>query len=183
MDIEYNALWPTQVWVVKLDWSEHKLNELAEQLIELDGYSTDAYDPHANLLEGDYPLLKELKSDWIRATNDCLTQAKETKRVNFIMRSWCNYMQPFNWSPPHIHGSNLSSALTVKAKPGSGKFIISNSHPSELLSHDLGKRSFMWERECIAGELIIFSGHVQHQVTTNLSDDVRISAAANIRLD
>lgn len=183
MHIDYHALWPTQVWVVNLQYSEEKLSKLANLLIELDGVKTDTFDAHANLLDGDYGLIKELKSDWVTATNDCLAAAGETNRVKFVQRSWANYMQPYNWSPPHIHGSNMSSAFTVCAKPGSGKFIVSNSHPSELLSHDLGKRSYMWERECIPGELILFSGHVQHQVTTNLSGELRISVAANIRLD
>lgn len=183
MDIQYNELWPTQIWVVKLPFSDEKLNDLSQLLIELDGYSTTSWDPHATLLDGDYPLLKELKSAWATAVDQCLVEAKEKRKFSFFVRSWANYMQPYNWSPPHIHGSILSSALTISAAPASGTFIVGNSHPSELLTHDLGKRSFMWERECIPGELIVFSGHVMHQVTPNLSDQVRISCAANIRID
>lgn len=92
--------------------------------------------------------------------------AVETLKVGF----WFNAMGPGQRTAPHHHDENdelLSAVYYIRVPKNSGDLILYNADNSIRIRPQEGK-------------LVLFAPAVLHEVTTNLSPELRLSVAMNI---
>lgn len=92
--------------------------------------------------------------------------AEETLKVGF----WFNAMGPGQRTAPHHHDENdelLSAVYYIRVPENSGDLILHIADNSIRISPQEGK-------------LVLFAPAVVHEVTTNLSPELRLSVAMNI---
>lgn len=95
-----------------------------------------------------------------------LGYAVERLKVGF----WFNAMGPGQRTAPHHHDENdelLSAVYYIRVPENSGDLIL----------HDADKSIRVRPQE---GKLVLFAPAVVHEVTTNLSSEMRLSVAMNI---
>ena len=92
--------------------------------------------------------------------------AVEALKVGF----WFNAMEPGQRTAPHHHDENdelLSAVYYIRVPENSGDLILHNAGNSIRIRPQEGK-------------LVMFAPAVLHEVTTNLSSELRLSVAMNI---
>jgi len=92
---------------------------------------------------------------------------------------WINVNPPGGYNHNHVHpGSLLSGVFWVKVPDDSGHLIMHNS--MEMNNWCLGPNNFIFGP--MEGTMVLFPSYIPHNVTTNKSDDVRISLSFNLNL-
>lgn len=99
--------------------------------------------------------------------------------------SWLNLSHPGTYQEYHMHTkSHFSAVYYVKVPENSGN-IIFQSHESftDMFPLNVNHNNFENSKTFIyppkEGDLIIFRSNLQHMVSTNKSDDIRVSLSSN----
>ena len=125
---------------------------------------------------------------------DCVTSLPPLKKnTNIYIRAWVNINNPGSYNVQHNHpGCDLSGVLWIKCPKESGNIVFYS--PSlfetfqeiESYTQDF-KDSYNYHHNYwfppIEGRMIMFPSHLQHEVKKNLSNEDRISASFNIKLE
>lgn len=147
-----------------------------------------SYHNHHDTL-GDLNLI-ELKHEILQCASDYTKQmGKDSGPESFKVDSWINFFHPEQCEHQHNHYGNYLSIVyyvTGPKKSGTYKFFdctpqrviwkgeyLKNSQPSIHTINDGG-----YEPE--PGKMIIFPSWLEHSVTGNQSNDIRISIANNV---
>lgn len=116
--------------------------------------------------EVDIPTITSLLAFVKQQAGHSLGLAVETLKIGF----WFNAMGPGQRTAPHHHDENdelLSAVYYIRVPENSGDLILGNAANSINIRPQEGK-------------LVLFAPSVLHEVTTNLSSELRLSVAMNI---
>lgn len=102
---------------------------------------------------------------------DCIVSIADTLGMELINRIWAQVHRPFESCNLHDHlgGPDLGFVFYVRVPQGAGKlyFDFGNAGVATLMP--------------IENMLVIFPSYLKHGVTKNLSSDLRISIAGDLR--
>ena len=118
------------------------------------------------IAETDIPGITSLLTHVKLQAGRSLGQAVETLKIGF----WFNAMGPGQLTAPHHHDENdelLSAVYYIRVPENSGDLIL----------HDAGNSISIRPQE---GKLVLFAPNLLHEVTANLSPELRLSVAMNI---
>ena len=124
---------------------------------------------------------------------NCLSQFPYIKiSVKLLLHGWININKPGDYNVMHSHPTNdLSGVIWLKAPKDSGRIVFVSPFNfksyREMSSYtDDFKKSFNIDESYyfnpIAGRILVFPSHLQHEVLENKSNEDRISVSFNIRL-
>jgi uncharacterized protein (TIGR02466 family) len=103
-----------------------------------------------------------------------------------VATAWVNFNGKGDYNTKHIHGNSLFSGVYyIKVPENAGQIKVHDPNPVRGCFHapyrEFGPHNcFSHEVEPEEGRLVIFPGYVPHEVTPNMSDEVRCSIAFNI---
>ena len=112
--------------------------------------------------------------------------------VKLLLHGWININKPGDYNVMHSHPTNdLSGVIWLNAPKDSGRIVFVspfnfNSYKEMSSYTDDFKKSFNIDESYyfnpIAGRILVFPSHLQHEVLENKSNEDRISVSFNIRL-
>ena len=105
----------------------------------------------------------------------------------FLGNMWANINPPGGYNAPHIHPNSLFSGVYyIKAPKNSGKLACNDPRPGVQLNMPVRKKGQppkeLWREvhlEPVEGRIIIFPFYLWHGVSSNESNDIRISVSFN----
>ena len=196
MDLNYKTvnIFPVPIHIFDVNG----FNEIQNELIDY-SYDLKKKDPEGSLLSN--------RGGWqskgfdVNDENDklhqfivnCLSQFPYIKiSVKFILYGWININKPGDYNALHSHPTNdLSGVIWLNAPKDSGRIVFVSPFMfkayEEMSSYtDDFKKSFNIDESYyfnpIAGRILVFPSHLQHEVLENKSNEDRISVSFNIRL-
>ena len=125
---------------------------------------------------------------------DCITSLPPLKKnINIYIRAWVNINIPGSFNVQHSHpGCDLSGVLWIKCPKESGNIVFYSpslfesfqeveSYTQDFKDNNNYHHNYWFPP--IEGRMIMFPSHLQHEVKKNLSNEDRISASFNIKLE
>ena len=125
---------------------------------------------------------------------DCITSLPSLKKdININVKAWVNINSPGSLNVQHSHpGCDLSGVLWVKCPDKSGNIFFHSpscfetfqeieSYTEDFKNNNNYYHAYWFPP--IEGRMLIFPSHLQHEVKKNLSNEDRISASFNIKLE
>ena len=116
--------------------------------------------------EADIPVIATLLAVVKQQAAQLLGVAVGTLKAGF----WFNAMETGHLTAPHHHDENdelLAAVYYIRVPENSGDLVL----------HDDGSKVVVQPQ---AGKLVMFAPNVLHEVTVNLSDEMRLSVAFNV---
>ena len=124
---------------------------------------------------------------------NCFSQFPYIKiSVKLLLHGWININKPGDYNVMHSHPTNdLSGVIWLNAPKDSGRIVFVspfnfNSYKEMSSYTDDFKKSFNIDESYyfnpIAGRILVFPSHLQHEVLENKSNEDSISVSFNIRL-
>lgn len=102
---------------------------------------------------------------------------------------WMNRYKKFAYQENHNHigkGHHFSCNYILKTAKGAGDFKLSNTNYNNLaasgVSDIINPESQFWTADNEEGNLVIFPSYLDHHVTPNLTDDLRVTISANFEI-
>ena len=196
MDLNYstNLIFPVPIHQFDVNGFDEIQNELVDY-----AYDLKKKDPEGNLLSN--------RGGWqskgfdVNDENDklhqfivnCFSQFPYIKiSVKLLLHGWININKPGDYNVMHSHPTNdLSGVIWLNAPKDSGRIVFVSPFNfksyKEMSSYtDDFKKSFNIDESYyfnpIAGRILVFPSHLQHEVLENKSNEDRISVSFNIRL-
>jgi len=196
VDLSYKTrtVFPVPIHQFDLNGFDEIQNELVDY-----AYDLKKKDPDGNLLSN--------RGGWqskgfdVNDENDklhqfivnCLSQFPYIKiSVKLLLHGWININKPGDYNVMHSHPTNdLSGVIWLNAPKDSGRIVFVSPFNfksyKEMSSYtDDFKKSFNIDESYyfnpIAGRILVFPSHLQHEVLENKSNEDRISVSFNIRL-
>ena len=196
MDLSYKTRTVFPVPIHQFD--VNGFDEIQNELVDY-AYDLKKKDPEGNLLSN--------RGGWqskgfdVNDENDklhqfivnCLSQFPYIKiSVKLLLHGWININKPGDYNVMHSHPTNdLSGVIWLNAPKDSGRIVFVSPFNfksyKEMSSYtDDFKKSFNIDESYyfnpIAGRILVFPSHLQHEVLENKSNEDRISVSFNIRL-
>ena len=125
---------------------------------------------------------------------ECITLLPLLKEdININVKAWVNINSPGSLNVQHSHpGCDLSGVLWVKCPDKSGNIFFHSpscfetfqeieSYTEDFKNNNNYYHAYWFPP--IEGRMLIFPSHLQHEVKKNLSNEDRISASFNIKLE
>ena len=125
---------------------------------------------------------------------DCITSLPSLKKdINLYVKAWVNINSPGSLNVQHSHpGCDLSGVLWIKCPNQCGNILFYSpscfetfqeieSYTQDFKDNNNYHHNYWFPP--IEGRMIIFPSHLQHEVKKNLSNEDRISASFNIKLE
>ena len=101
--------------------------------------------------------------------------------TDYYMKSWFSLFKKNNYAHVHDHsGSDISGVFYYKTNGDDGNIVFYNNNPWFKMSRVLVTYDPSWVHKPLVGKLILFPSWLQHGVTTNETDNTRISFSFNI---
>ena len=196
MDLSYKTRTVFPVPIHQFD--VNGFDEIQNELVDY-AYDLKKKDPEGNLLSN--------RGGWqskgfdVNDENDklhqfivnCFSQFPYIKiSVKLLLHGWININKPGDYNVMHSHPTNdLSGVIWLNAPKDSGRIVFVSPFNfksyKEMSSYtDDFKKSFNIDESYyfnpIAGRILVFPSHLQHEVLENKSNEDRISVSFNIRL-
>ena len=125
---------------------------------------------------------------------DCITSLPSLKKdINLYVKAWVNINSPDSFNVQHSHpGCDLSGVLWIKCPDKCGNILFYSpscfetfqeieSYTEDFKNNNNYYHAYWFPP--IEGRMLIFPSHLQHEVRKNLSNEDRISASFNIKLE
>ncbi len=101
--------------------------------------------------------------------------------TDYYMKSWFSLFEKNNYAHVHNHsGSDISGVFYHKTNGNDGNIVFHNFNPYFNMSRCYSNYFQSWEHKPVVGKLLFFPSWLHHGVTTNETDDTRISFSFNI---
>ena len=102
-----------------------------------------------------------------------------------IADCWINWYKKNQYAQPHKHGSALSVVLFVDVEKSNSKFFFHSNSNFVLVKEEDAHTNFSNIKELTVkdGTVLIFDGSVSHSVSSNLTDNTRVTVAMNFKAD
>ena len=94
---------------------------------------------------------------------------------------WINWYKKNQYAQPHKHGGVLSVVLFVDVEKSNSKFFFHSDNNAVFVKEDNVHTNFSNVKELTAkdGTVIFFDGSVFHSVSSNTTDNTRVTVAIN----
>ena len=125
---------------------------------------------------------------------DCITSLPSLKKdINLYVKAWVNINSHDSFNVQHSHpGCDLSGVLWIKCPDKCGNILFYSpscfetfqeieSYTQEFKDNNNYHHNYWFPP--IEGRILIFPSHLQHEVRKKLSNEDRISASFNIKLE
>ena len=125
---------------------------------------------------------------------DCITSLPSLKKyINLYVKALVNINSPGSLNVQHSHpGCDLSGVLWIKCPNQCGNILFYSpscfetfqeieSYTQDFKDNNNYHHNYWFPP--IEGRMLIFPSHLQHEVKKNLSNEDRISASFNIKLE
>jgi uncharacterized protein (TIGR02466 family) len=101
-----------------------------------------------------------------------------------VMDCWINWYKKNQYAQPHQHGGVLSVVLFVDVEKSNSKFFFHSNNNAVFIKKDDVSTNFSNVKELVAkdGTVIFFDGSVYHSVSSNTTDNTRITIAINFNV-
>ena len=124
----------------------------------------------------------------------CITSLPALEEsINIYVKAWVNINNPGSLNVQHSHpGCDLSGVLWIKCPNECGNILFYSPSCFETFQEiesytqefkDTNNYHHNYWFPPIEGRMLIFPSHLQHEVKKNLSNEDRISASFNIKLE
>lgn len=144
----------------------------------------------------DTTMNSNLQKEWepfVAHISPCLAELPLSNVQMEFMPLWMNVYKKGDYQEIHNHmkhGASLSYCYFYKVPPDSGKLAFYNEHYRNFaatpLREALNLESFNISEwlfiEAKEGDLVVFPSFMQHMVTQNLTDELRITVSGNLKL-
>jgi uncharacterized protein (TIGR02466 family) len=194
--MNFDLYFPTPVWwedtgidtsdMVKLCHSLKEQDPVGRKLSNDGGWQSKDFRP------GIFPELKVLEDKIIEQTHNCIRDFGFDEEWCFpvLENLWFNINYKFNSNMVHMHdGSFVSGAFYVKAKPGQGKFTVYKNFMQDFCTVSFAPmKNFKpisasaISYDPVTSRLIMFPGWLPHGVSSNETDEERISISFNMKI-
>ena len=173
-NIRLNQVWATPIWEIDTRMTPQFNAALLEAFQRIKPSATGLT---FNLFEHkNEPAIVMLEKVALEAAAKAFKQAGYARRVLGMRTGSVNTMKPGGWDTPHTHPHvMLAGVYYVKVPKGSGQlWLLDPRSEGTLWDSRVGMQV-----EPVEGKLVLFPGGVQHFVTQNNADDIRVSVALN----
>ena len=103
------------------------------------------------------------------------------KMSDYYIKSWFSLFKKNNYAHVHDHtGSDISGVFYYKTNGDDGDLVFHNINPYIKMSRCYINYNNSWVHKPSVGKIILFPSWLPHGVTTNKTDDTRISFSFNI---
>ena len=98
---------------------------------------------------------------------------------------WINWYKKNQYAQPHKHGGVLSVVLFVDVEKSNSKFFFHSDNNAVFVKKDNVHTNFSNVKELTAkdGTVIFFDGSVFHSVSSNTTDNTRVTVAINFSVN
>lgn len=153
------------------DWNSHKLSDTSFTKNLLDEHNLDLF--KQELDDHIYSYLKIINSPII---------AEEETFKYTITSSWMTLTEKYQYAHIHSHGSSdLSGVYYVNSNREDGNIFFQDPNKMMGSSYCFSHISSRQEFTPAPGRILLFPGWLEHGVTTNTTDNERISVSFNIQ--
>ena len=131
-----------------------------------------------------FPILQELCEDIKTCLNEIIKEEKirNTSEIETI-NCWINKYKKNNFAVPHKHQQGGWSAVYMMKIPKDSNSIFRVHNPLGLTyNSELMENFATLDINAKEGSVLIMPGALEHEVTSNMSEETRITAAMNFRM-
>jgi uncharacterized protein (TIGR02466 family) len=188
-------------WFSNPIWESH-LNINDKEIIDYSNYLKENHSiHHKNLNQGGYQFfnIENPPASYTCLLNiieNLIAEAKKSIGIHdncllYIKESWINVNTPFSYNARHIHHRTLFSGVYYVQVPD-GKCgdiifhrnnLVTNYLPPYIVEQWNNMNSASVSFKPQVGMLLLFPGWLEHSVTTNLTNQDRISISFNIHYE
>jgi len=132
-----------------------------------------------------YPQIRSLTSELSNIIQDWIKKENFDAPTLQVKDCWINWYDKNNHAVPHRHGVHLSLVYFVDVEDSKADFLFIREDRYELIRKE-NNETFHNNMKYVKvknGTVLMFSGDSMHSVTPNLSNNTRITFAANYVVD
>ena len=102
-----------------------------------------------------------------------------------VIDCWLNWYKQNQYAQPHKHGNALSAVLFVNVEKSNSKFFFHSDNNAVFIKKTDSHTNFSNVKEVSAkdGTVIFFDGSIFHSVSSNTTDNTRITMAVNFSVN
>jgi len=132
-----------------------------------------------------YPSIRSLTSELSNIIKEWIKQENFDAPAIEIKDCWINWYGKNNHTVPHFHGVHLSLVYFVDVEDSKADFLFIREDRYELIRKENNEtfHNSMKYVKVKNGTVLMFNGALMHTVTPNLSNNTRITFAANYVVD
>tara|TARA_R110001592_G_scaffold358147_1_gene662347 strand:- start:43 stop:669 length:627 start_codon:yes stop_codon:yes gene_type:complete len=140
-----------------------------------------AWDSHLR-----YPTIRDLSTELIKIVLNLIDQQNFDAPNIEVTESWINWYKKNNFATPHSHGPNhLSIVYFVDVEKSNAQFCFHKKTSWSLIKKKDNNNSFTNFAKIITvgnGDVLMFPSSSIHSVSANLTDNLRITHACNLKV-
>jgi uncharacterized protein (TIGR02466 family) len=97
---------------------------------------------------------------------------------------WVNWYKKNQYAQPHVHGHQLSAVLFVDVEKTNSKFFFHANNYAVFVKKNEMRSNFsnLVELNVKDGTVLFFDGSIPHSVSSNITNNNRITVALNFKL-
>jgi uncharacterized protein (TIGR02466 family) len=157
-------------------------DDLAEKLYDIclkENPNEEEWEDY-EVLDWDYPAIKELESRFVDVTRDYIGKYVEVKTEGISLTTWCNIRKNGSYHPAHTH-PNVDLILNYYVNtPKNSEIIIFNPAPAMASNNWASKQINLQVKQNM---LLIMPPWFLHEVPPTLVDEYRISISCNVKFN
>ncbi len=132
---------------------------------------------------------KILEAEIIKQANSFLEASGTTRKCTGIVRGWPTWAKFGDMHMPETHHVMLVAVYYPYIPEGPcGNLCLLDPAPETKIKNKVTTNTKMsggtaHEIKAVTGKMVFMPGYLQHMVPPNMSNDLRVSISANLRLD
>ena len=132
-----------------------------------------------------YPQIRSLTSELSNIIKEWIKQENFDAPTIEIKDCWINWYDKNNHTVPHFHGVHLSLVYFVDVEDSKADFLFIREDRYELIRKENNEtfHNNMKSVKVKNGTVLVFNGNLVHGVSSNLSNNTRITFAVNYVVD
>jgi uncharacterized protein (TIGR02466 family) len=159
------------VFKSRQDWNSHKLSDTTFTSNLLDQYNLNLFKQE----------LDDHIYSYLKIINSPVVEKPETFTYT-ISGSWMTLTEKYQYAHIHSHGSSdLSGVYYFKTNKEDGNIFFQDPNKMTSASYCFSHINSRQEFTPAPGKLLLFPGWLEHGVTTNTTDNERVSISFNIQ--
>ena len=132
-----------------------------------------------------YPQIRSLTYELTNIIEDWVKKENFDAPLVKVSDCWINWYNKNEHAVPHVHGVHLSLVYFVDVEDSGAEFLFHKDGRFVLIRKENNKtfRNNIRSVKVKNGTVLMFNGDLTHSVTPNLSNNTRITFAANYRVN